>query len=99
MVFRTLVLVAALLAFSIPARAQVTRISTELSSEARASFESAQRAIVERDTPAARQLLERVIELEPDFPYVYTLYAYTLEGQPDAQRAATERFQRLTEAN
>jgi peroxiredoxin/tetratricopeptide (TPR) repeat protein len=80
------------------ARAEVRKISTELPSEARTLFERAQRDAIEGDLRAASEC-ERVIELAPDFPYVYHVYALALVPQPGAQAVAAERFRKLAEAN
>jgi peroxiredoxin/tetratricopeptide (TPR) repeat protein len=82
----------------LPARADVRKISTELSAEASALFERAQRNAIEGD-PIAASECERVIELAPDFPYIYHVYALALVPHPGAQAAAAERFRKLAEAN
>jgi tetratricopeptide (TPR) repeat protein len=89
------VLVAVLLPSSTPAKG----FTSDLPPDARESFLRAQRALIDGDRDGAAREFERVIELAPDYPGTYHLYAYALTGNADALKAAAERFRKLAEAN
>src|SRR4051812_46400835 len=90
--------VALLLLLSVPAHARAQTVSTDLSPEARSSYDAARRALVEGDAEAAARSLDRTVELAPDFPHVYHLYLFAYAKRPEARRAAAERFRALAEA-
>jgi Tfp pilus assembly protein PilF len=78
------------------ARAQASSFTTELTPEARASWDLAQRAFIAGEFLAGRKALDRLMELAPEFPYAPQYFAFG--RQPAEIAAAAEKYRKLAEA-
>lgn len=76
------------------------RLAAALPPEARASFERADRALVESDFATATRELARVVALAPEAPEPYAYYAFALFSSDRAALAVeADRYRRLAEAS